>query len=224
MYCTHRVGTDLLCITSTAGEHPTTRLCLDWVRDKVEMQLLNKGTKSLNIMDYGSGSGVLGIAAAAVIRDHVKKSKRSGDFSDLSAAVIGLEIDADAIHIANDNSLKNDVEMKNYLPDPESLDEEALSVILRAMQRKRNKDTIQYIPSEMNRPIYDLLVANILAGPLVGLAPTIGKLVKSGGEIGLSGILAAQGENVVEAYTEFFDDVKVAAEEGGWVLVTGKRR
>lgn len=206
------------------GEHPTTRLCLDWVRDKVEMQLEDEGSKSLNIMDYGSGSGVLGIAAAAVIRDHMNKSKRSGESSDVSATVVGLEIDADAIHIANDNSEKNNVEMKNYLPDPESLDEEALSVVLRAMQRKRNKDTIEYIPSELNGPIYDLLVANILAGPLVGLAPTIASLVKSGGEIGLSGILATQGENVVQAYAEFFDDVQVAAEEGGWVLVTGRRR
>jgi ribosomal protein L11 methyltransferase len=210
------------------GEHPTTRLCLDWVRDNVERQLhllgADEGPKSLNIMDYGSGSGVLGIAAAAVIRDHITKSKRSGQPSNIAATVVGLEIDADAIHIANDNSQKNNVEMKNYLPDPDSLDDEAISVVLRAMQRKRNKDIIQYIPSELNGPIYDLLVANILAGPLVNLASTVASLVKSGGEIGLSGILATQGDCVVTAYEEFFDDVQVAAEEGGWVLVTGRRR
>lgn len=33
-----------------------------------------------------------------------------------------------------------------------------------------------------------------------------------------------RADNVVMAYDEFFDDVKVAAEEGGWVLITGKRR
>jgi ribosomal protein L11 methyltransferase len=210
------------------GEHPTTRLCLDWVRDKVEMQLQkasdDENVASLNVIDYGSGSGVLGIAASAVIRDHMNKLKRSQSLNDLNATVVGLEIDADAIHIANDNSEKNGVEMKNYLPDVESLDEEALSVLLRAMQRKRNKDTIQYIPPELNGPIYDLCVANILAGPLVKLASTIALLVKSGGEIGLSGILSSQADSVVEAYGEYFEDVKVAAEEGGWVLVTGRRR
>jgi ribosomal protein L11 methylase PrmA len=212
------------------GEHPTTRLCLDWIRDKVEMRLQmsndDEGQHSLNVMDYGSGSGVLGIAAAAVIRDHLSKSKRSKpQQAVMKTNVIGLEIDADAIHIANDNSLKNKVEMKNYLPHVDSLDEEALSVVLRAMQRKRNKETIKYIPDELNGQIYDLCVANILAGPLVKLAPTVASLVKSpGGEIGLSGILATQSNSVVEAYGEYFEDVKVAAEEGGWVLVTGKRR
>lgn len=209
------------------GEHPTTRLCLGWIRDKVEMHfqmIQEKEAKSLNIVDYGSGSGVLGIAAASVIRHHIGKSKRNQGSSDISATVIGLEIDADAIHIANDNSQKNDVEMKNYLPDVESLDDEALSVVLRAMQRKRNKETIQFIPSELNGAIYDLCVANILAGPLVKLAPTISNLVKSGGLIGLSGILSSQADMVVKAYEEYFEDVKVAAEDGGWVLVTGKRR
>ena len=50
-------------------------------------------------------------------------------------------------------------------------------------------------------------------------------LVKSpGGEIGLSGVLATQAQSVVAAYDEFFEDVKVSGEEGGWVLITGKRR
>jgi ribosomal protein L11 methyltransferase len=178
----------------------------------------------LHFMDYGAGSGVLGIAAAAVIRDRANKTKRQQAHQKDTATVVGVEIDADAIHIANDNSQKNYVEMKNYLPNIESLDDEALSVVLRAMQRERNKNVIQYLPEELSGQIYDLCVANILAGPLVGLVPTISALVKSGGEIGLSGILSTQADNIVMAYDEFFDDVKVAAEEGGWVLITGKRR
>ncbi|EED95017.1 predicted protein, partial [Thalassiosira pseudonana CCMP1335] len=163
------------------GEHPTTRLCLDWVRDKVEHKLeSSETTESLNFIDYGAGSGVLGISAAAV----------------KSATVVGVEIDADAIHIANDNSDKNG----------------------------RNKGTIKYLPEELSGPIYDLCAANILAQPLIGLAPTIASLVKSGGEIGLSGVLSSQATSVVEAYKEFFDDVKVAGEENGWVLIMGQRR
>ena len=204
------------------GEHPTTRMCMDWVRDKVETRLDHSNddnSEKLQFMDYGAGSGVLGIAAAAVVRDYNKQSKKKAGIT-----TIGVEIDADAIHIANDNAKKNHVDMKNYLPDPDSLDAEALSVVLKAMQRKLNVGVIKTLPEDLNGPVYDLCAANILAAPLVGLAPTIASLVKSGGEIGLSGVLATQAESVVEAYSELFDNVKVAVEDGGWVLITGKRR
>ena len=136
-----------------------------------------------------------------------------------------MEIDADAIRIADDNARNNDVEMENYLPDLESLDGEALSVVLRATRREDDRTAIQTLPEERNGALYDLCAANILAGPLVGLAPTIASLVKSpGGEIGLSGVLTTRAESVVEAYKEFFEDVKVAGEDGGWVLITGTRR
>jgi ribosomal protein L11 methylase PrmA len=46
----------------------------------------------------------------------------------------------------------------------------------------------------------DVLVANILAGPLVSLAPQLSGLVKPGGRLALSGILAEQGEEVAAAY------------------------
>jgi ribosomal protein L11 methyltransferase len=47
---------------------------------------------------------------------------------------------------------------------------------------------------------YDLIVANILAGPLVHLAPAIGRAAKSGGTVILSGILNAQAARVIAAY------------------------
>jgi len=207
------------------GEHPTTRLCLDWVREETEKLLKSDdSSESINFIDYGAGSGVLGIAAAAVARDYNQlKQRQEPTRSPSSITTVGVEIDADAIRIANDNAKKNGVEMKNYLPDIESLDDEALSVVMRAMQRKRNKD-IDTLPEDLNGPVYDLCAANILARPLVGLAPTLAALVKSGGGIGLSGVLAVQAEMVVDAYTEFFNDVKVADEENGWVLITGTRK
>jgi len=205
------------------GEHPTTRLCLDWVRDTTE-ELLKSDADCINFVDYGAGSGVLGIAAAAVVRDYNQVKRKQQPTSSLSSIkTIGVEIDADAIRIADDNAMKNSVAMKNYLPDIESLDDEALSVVMRAMQRKRNKG-IETLPDELNGQVYDLCAANILARPLVGLAPVLASLVKSGGKIGLSGVLAAQAESVVEAYTEFFNDVKVADEDKGWVLISGTRK
>ena len=205
------------------GEHPTTQLCLDWVRDKVEQHLstTNNDTE-LNFLDYGAGSGILGIAASSIVRDY--NNKQRGSMQQQSITTVGIEIDADAIHIANDNAIKNKVRMLNYLPDSNSLNDEALSVVMRAQQRKRNIGIIQSLPDELNRPMYDLCVANILALPLINLSPTIAQLVVPGGEIGLSGVLSNQASDVVEAYSEFFDDVVVAGEEGGWVLITGKRR
>lgn len=67
-------------------------------------------------------------------------------------------------------------------------------------------------------------LSNILAGPLISLSETIASMLKPGAKIGLSGILAWQGEDVVEAYSEYFNDVKVEKEKGGWVLVSGTKK
>ncbi|MNN61896.1 Ribosomal protein L11 methyltransferase [compost metagenome] len=68
-----------------------------------------------------------------------------------------------------------------------------------------------------------MVVANILAGPLVQLAPTITALVKSGGRLALSGILAEQAEEVRAAYADAFDLDPTAVKEG-WVRISGVRR
>lgn len=226
------------------GEHPTTRLCLGWVRDKVEWHLHFSGgddkdtanfssscPSSLHFLDYGAGSGVLGIAAASIVRDYNDKSSklrstRNGSKKS-SITTVGIEIDADAIHTANNNACMNQVDMSNYLPNFDTLDDESRSVVMKAMQRERNGDgSIRSIPEMLNMDnMYDLCAANILAAPLATLASTIARLVKSpGGEVGLSGILTSQADMVISAYGEYFDDVKVAGEDGGWVLITGRRK
>ncbi len=63
----------------------------------------------------------------------------------------------------------------------------------------------------------------ILAGPLVSLAPQLSGLVKSGGRLALSGILAEQGEGVADAYAQDFD-LDPIANLDGWVRITGRRR
>ena len=69
----------------------------------------------------------------------------------------------------------------------------------------------------------DLLIANILAGPLVELAPRFAAAVRPGGWIILSGILAGQADAVTAAYRAWFDIALTATREG-WGLLSGRRR
>ncbi len=69
----------------------------------------------------------------------------------------------------------------------------------------------------------DLLVANILAGPLVELAPRFAQAVRAGGMLALSGLLAEQVDTVTAAYRPWFDIVTAATREG-WALLAGQRR
>ena len=69
----------------------------------------------------------------------------------------------------------------------------------------------------------DLLVANILAAPLIALAPRLAEAVKPGGQIALCGLLLEQADSVTAAYRAWFD-IGTAAERDGWALLSGPRR
>ena len=74
---------------------------------------------------------------------------------------------------------------------------------------------------------FDVVIANILAGTLAELAAPISKHVRSGGLLALSGILADQLDDVVEAYRHRFefDAPEFRAQDGQtWVRLTGRRR
>jgi ribosomal protein L11 methyltransferase len=186
------------------GEHPTTQLCMGWIAN-----VLSSSDSVKKVMDYGAGSGVLGIAACKL---------------DPSVTAVGVDIDVDAVHIANANAQENKVKMTNYLSDlVQTTDDESRSVLLKAYNGKQGGGA-QVLPPDCNGPIYDAVVANILAVPLVTLAPTLAGLLRPGGRLGLSGIMTSQGEMVINAYNTDFDDVKVERESSGWVLVTGTKK
>ena len=69
----------------------------------------------------------------------------------------------------------------------------------------------------------DVLAANILAGPLVALAPTLAARLRPGGRVVLSGILETQAARVAAAYSPYLDDFDQAARDG-WVLLTAVRK
>ena len=69
---------------------------------------------------------------------------------------------------------------------------------------------------------YDLVLANILARPLVELAPVFVMHTAAGALIALSGVLAEQADQVIEAYAPEFE-VRVDATCEGWALLAGVR-
>ena len=80
-----------------------------------------------------------------------------------------------------------------------------------------------YLPEELPAGQADVVVANILAGPLVALAEQITAQVRPGGRLALSGILAEQAEDVRNAYSTAFE-LDPTAEKDGWVRISGVRR
>jgi ribosomal protein L11 methyltransferase len=215
------------------GEHATTQLCLRWVEDVVSEHLAGHTTDVLQILDYGAGSGILGMAACALDRARVSS--------------IGIDIDVDACRIANDNARQNRLNMRNYLPpsallqtDPD--DAESQSLLLKAHRqaqlfRRRddehdNRDgttrspdaSSVILPDELDQRTFPIVVANILASPLTMLAPSLMRRVAPGGRLGLSGVLHHQAESVLHAYErEGLVNGRVQRQLGDWVLITGTR-
>jgi ribosomal protein L11 methyltransferase len=202
------------------GEHPTTQLCLEWI-DRVVTQHATSSTdeSSFTVLDYGTGSGVLGMAACKLAPNVV--------------TAVGIDIDVDAIHIANANAVDNNVAMRSYLPPlVETADDVSKSLMLKAhahaagqLRQRGEKADDLLLPTSMESATYHVIVANILAGPLVALAPTLACMLRPGGLIGMSGILAPQDDMILEAYAEAgFENLSVEKELGGWILVTGNKR
>jgi ribosomal protein L11 methyltransferase len=84
------------------------------------------------------------------------------------------------------------------------------------------------LPDEFNETLKDqkadVFVANILAGPLMMLAPQFATLVKPEGEFALAGVIEEQVSDVSSVYAEFFDILEVEKRDGYWCRISGKRQ
>ena len=157
-----------------SGRHPTTRLCLE--------RLAAAPPAGIDVIDYGCGSGVLAVTAAAL------GARR----------VLALDVEPQALRATSGNARDN------------GFTDRVSAIAAEAGGRM----TVGPVP---------LVLANILAGPLVELAPLLSALTTPGGELVLSGILAAQAGEVADAYRGAFD-MQVAGEREGWVRLDGRRR
>ncbi|ASL27970.1 50S ribosomal protein L11 methyltransferase [Azotobacter chroococcum] len=109
---------------------------------------------------------------------------------------VGTDIDPQALEASRDNATRNGIDPARFP---------------------------LYLPAELPQQPAEVVVANILAGPLVQLAPQITSLVKPGGRLALSGILAEQAGEVRAAYADAFA-LDPTAEKDGWVRISGVRR
>lgn len=111
-----------------------------------------------------------------------------------AANVIGVDIDPQAIESAHYNSTRNDCQIDYFLPDGFN----------------------RHYPGRT----FDVVVANILSGPLQLMAPMLCARITTGGALVLSGILTSQADAVIAAYLPFLT-LKVWGEREGWVVLAG---
>lgn len=141
------------------GYHATTRLCLDW--------LTQQDLTDAIVIDYGCGSGVLGVGALLLG----------------AKQVFAVDIDPQAILATRQNAELNGVSDKLQVFLPEEF------------QAFWAQNTINA----------DVITANILAKPLIHLAPYFASLLKKGGKIVLAGLIENQSQDVQNAYHLDFD-------------------
>ncbi len=77
-------------------------------------------------------------------------------------------------------------------------------------------------PADLPSDPVDIVIANILANPLLSLAADLAARVRPGGRIALSGILAEQAASVTTAYAQWFA-MDEPENRDGWVLLSGVR-
>ncbi|MPW44714.1 50S ribosomal protein L11 methyltransferase [Acinetobacter guerrae] len=158
------------------GNHASTFLCLQW--------LGQTDLKDKIVIDYGCGSGILGVAALLL---GAKK-------------VYATDIDPQAVLATKQNAELNHVLDRLFVGLPEEFN------------------------SEFKSQKADVLVANILAAPLMALAPEFATLLKSEGEFALAGVIEEQVADVTGVYSEFFDIVHIEKREENWCRISGKRQ
>lgn len=170
------------------GQHETTTGCL-LALDRLK----ETGGSFSNILDLGTGTGLLAFAAMRLWP---------------AAKAAASDIDPVSIEVTQENALINGVRLGRARGQLELM-------VAPGMEHGRLKA----------RAPYDLIVANILAGPLVDLAPSVAKALQPGGRLILAGLLDHQAEKIAAAYRRQGLMKSFTITRGDWpTLVMRKRR
>ncbi|XP_030511913.1 ribosomal protein L11 methyltransferase isoform X1 [Rhodamnia argentea] len=179
------------------GEHPTTRLCLLLLHDLI------KGGEHL--LDYGTGSGILAIAALKLG----------------AAAAVGFDVDPQAISSARHNAALN-----NIGSDKMQLELVPSKLCPQTTNEGIDKDPGQTLDKQgliSATEKYDVVVANILLNPLLEWADHIVSYAKPGATVAVSGILSDQLPLIRSRYSRFLEDILVS-ELDDWACLSGRKR
>jgi len=79
-----------------------------------------------------------------------------------------------------------------------------------------------YLPNDCPQKEHDLVLANILCGPLIELFPTISSLTRPGGILVLSGLLEEQQSDLIKTYSALFTDFEVKSLDG-WIRISATK-
>ena len=118
------------------------------------------------------------------------------------ADVTATDIDPIAIEVTRENADANDVEIGSDTGE----------VSLLVADGTRHPKIAEWAP-------YDLVIANILAGPLIAMAPEIAGIAAAGGRILLAGLLTTQASQVLAAYTAQGCVEDRRLERGDWTIL-----
>lgn len=104
------------------------------------------------------------------------------------------------------------------------IDPQALEATRNNAERNSVSDRLTVRPADgLPARQFDVVLANILAAPLIELAPALAAHTLNGGELVLSGILTEQAEDVLAAYSRWYRLEKPVRRDR-WLLISGRRR
>jgi ribosomal protein L11 methyltransferase len=172
-----------------SGLHPTTRLCLGAMED-----FLRPGS---SVLDVGTGSGILAVAAARLGASHV----------------LALDTDPLAVRVARDNAILNQVEPVVQvevgtveIPNARYQMANGKSANLQSFDFAQDRSPISNastsLRTSLGSPAWDMVVANILAETIVELMPALVTNLAAEGSLIASGIIPGRAEAVIDSLHE----------------------
>jgi ribosomal protein L11 methyltransferase len=169
------------------GHHETTTGCL-LALDRLK----EEGVNFDNIVDLGTGTGLLAFAALKLWP---------------SARVAASDIDPVSIEVTEENAAINAIALGEGPGEVEL-------AVCPGLEHERLR----------TRAPYDLIIANILAGPLINLAPSVAAALQAGGRLILAGLLDSQAEAVAEAYRGEGLTASFSIVRGDWPTLVMRKR
>lgn len=171
----NKIGLRVYAATAFGSEHQTTKGCLDALLDINQL----RSTAPKQLLDVGTGSGILALAAAKLWKN---------------VKITAVDIDDEAVRVAQQNAIDNTVEKQIEV----------------ALSDGYHSELVQ-----KNVP-YDVILANILARPLIAMAPDMANSLAKGGYAVISGFIADQVDWVVGEHEKCGLKLKKLYEKDNW--------